>query len=544
MSSKFIEKILFLPILAMLFFPAIQKETGIFPIPALHGDFKLAEKPSPNAKNWMSGEFQSKFNRYIEDHIGFRNLLVRLTDQIDFSLFNETRAEGVVIGKKDMLFEYDYIRAVAGGDFLGEKVIDKRIRRTKFLQEYLKREKNIDFFVVFEPGKASFYPEYIPDRYQVNRNPETNYEWYTKKAEEYNLNFIDFNKWFKDLKPVAPYPLYAQYGTHWSIYGMSFTVDSLIRYMEKIHDIDMREVSIDTLVLTRKPHKEDYDIAYTMNLLFRMPEHETLAYPEFKFGPRAGKDYPMVLVIADSYFWNIFNTNVPYAVFKNQAFWYFGHWIYPETYRDTLEVPQLNLKKEVEKQDIISLMVTERFLHKYDWGFVDNLYKIYGITSKYDKIYDYMAEILIYTEWFNAVVEKAAKRKIQLSEMLELEARYVYQMKDPQGYMTFMGQEHYEWAIRHDPHWLSLLQKQAEEDHIPVDELIHREAANHFKADYPEAYDTYMKIQQNKNLIRKDKLHMNKVRKEADYYYLTIDEMLQIEAERMLDQDSPLSPTE
>lgn len=518
--------------MGLLILPAIQKESPLIKVKRLHGDYVLASKPVFEWENWFNGKFQEEFDTYLEDHIGFRPLLVRLTNQIDFSLFNLTRAEGVVIGENGYLYEYDYIRAYTGGDFLGEANIDKRMRRVKFVQEHLKKEYDVDFVVVFEPGKASVYPEYIPQNYLETSNVGNNYDSFLKKAKEHGVRFIDYNSYFQMLKDTVPYPLYAHYGTHWTPYGMSFVADSLVRYMEKLRKMEMRTLHVDSIVVEQKPREEDYDIAFAMNLLFRLPDREKLAYPVFSFGPPAWKYLPMVLVVGDSYFWNIFNTNIPYILFKNQAFWYFGKWVYPETYRDTLQVSQLNLRKEVEKQEFVFLMVTERFLHKFDWAFVDNLYKIYGITSKYDKLYDFMAGIWNYTEWFDLIIEKSEKRKIPLSEMLELEARYVYQMTDPDAYMTLHGQEHFEWAIRNDREWFKQVQTKAEEKAIALDDMIRLDADYVFKTSHPEAYERHQRIAQNKQLILQDSLLLEKVRQEAAYYCLTLDEMLQIEAER------------
>jgi hypothetical protein len=531
---KLTEKILFALVMVFMILPAVQKEWKLFHVPDLHGDFVLAERPDYNWDEWYSGNYQTAFDTWLEEHIGFRNTLIRITNQIDFSLFQLPHAEGVVFGKENMLFEYDYIRAYAGGDFLGEKNIDKRIRRLKFVQEYLKKELNIDFVLVFEPGKASYYPEYIPDSYLQNAQPETNYTCFTETASSYDVRFIDFNQWFKELKPNTAYPLYAQYGTHWSSYGTSFAIDSLVSYMENLRNIDLREVIIDTLYVENKARTPDYDIGNALNLYFRLPEHEKLAYPEFKFGPSNGKYFPRVLVIADSYYWNIFNTNLPYALFKNQAYWYFGNLVYPETYKNPTFATNLNLQEEVEKQEIVLLMVTERFLHKFDWGFVDNLYRIYGIESTYDQLYKIKAEIWIYTEWFDKVVAKAEERNIPLSEMLELEARYVYQTKDIHGYMTLRGQEHFEERIHNDPNWLENVRQKAEEEGIDLNEMVRREADYMFKTNHPEAWETYHQIQYNKQHIQDNQSHVEKVKQEAKKYYLTLDEMLQIEAERML----------
>lgn len=520
--------------LLVLVLPALQKEIGLFRVKPLDGDFEYAEKPGFSWSGWMDGTFQSAFNTWLEENIGFRNILVRITNQVDFSLFKMAHAEGVVIGKENQLIEYDYIRAYDGGDFLGEANIDKRIRKLKFIQEYLKAEHNIDFILVFEPGKASFYPEYIPDKYLTRKNPKTNYDYFVKAAHEYNVRFLDLNRWFMDMKGTKEYPLYPRYGTHWSEYGMSFAADSLIRYLEAVRQIDMNDVYIDSLTVELKARKPDYDMGSALNLLFRLPESDSLAYPVWSFEDNPNKPKPMVLTIADSYFWNIFNTGIPYHLFKNQAFWYFGNLVYPEYYKEPTFAINLNLKEEVEKQDIVLMMVTERFLHKFDFSLVENLHKLYAPQSEYDKVYQYKAEIWIFTEWIDKVIAKAEKQNTPFYQMLEEEAKYVYFIKEPENYMTFRGLQHYEESIRRDNNWLGLVKNKANEKGNSLDEMIRMESDYMFKTNYPEAYQRYLKIQEYKEAIRGDANWLAHVQEKANYYYFTLDEMLQIEAEYIL----------
>ena len=113
--------ILFLIILLLLVLPGIQYFTNLFKIGELDGDFILNEKPVFEDSCWFDGSFQSKYNDYIEDHIGFRNFFVRLNNAFDFYINKKSNAEGVIVGKENYLFEYDYIRAYKGDDFIGKK---------------------------------------------------------------------------------------------------------------------------------------------------------------------------------------------------------------------------------------------------------------------------------------------------------------------------------------------------------------------------------------------------------------------------------------
>ncbi len=526
-------KILVILMLAMLVLPGIQKEYPFVKVRKLDGSFVLAEKPEFTWKSWYSGEFQSKFNNYIEDHIGFRDFLVRLTNQIDFSFYRVPHAEGVVIGKEDQFFEYDYIREYFGGDFIGEEIIDKKIRELKFLQEYLKKEKNIDLILVFEPGKASIYPEYIPNWYFKQGKSTTNSEVYLQKADQYEIKYIDFEKYFQQLKNNTEYPIYPQYGIHWSIYGMSFAADSLIRYIENLRQIDMPDVYIDSLKIEQHAKRPDYDVANTMNLLWHLPEKQKLAYPVFRFEDNPQKERPMVLTVADSYYWNIFNTRIPKHLFKNEAFWYFNALVYPDTYIKKTRTSDLNLKEEIEKQDVIFLMVTKRFLYKFDWTFLNKAYNQYAPKSKYDQLYTLIDNICNDSKWFDIVIEKAKLKNMSLGDKLKEDANYVFRINDKEDFMILKGSEYYTEKIKGTPEWFKSIKKKAERKDISVDELILLEADYLFKKEYPELFSKYKAIRDQKEIILNDPSLYARTDSIAKKYYLTFEEALQIEAEKL-----------
>jgi len=530
---KILEKILILVLLIMLVLPAIQKEHPFIKIRDLSGDFVLKQKPSFNWNDWFSGKFQITYDQYLEENIGFRNFLVRLINQLDYSIFKKTHAEGVVVGKENQLFEYDYIRAYIGRDFIGASIIDKKIKKIKFLQQYLKKETNTDLILVLEPGKASIYHELIPKRFLDTKRPNTNYDSFVAKAREHNIRFIDFNNYFKLLKERVDYPLYPKYGIHWSIYGMSFAADSLINYIEHIRQIDIPEVFIDSLMVKRYARRTDYDVGKTLNLLWRLPEKEPLAYPVYRFEDNPEKDKPMVLAVADSYYCNIFNTRIPKNLFKNQAFWYFYSKVYPDTYHKLKKVKDLDLKEEVEKQDVVFLMVTERFLYKFDWSFIDDVYSLYAPSSRYDIVQSFRNRILGNASWFNSIINKAEQKKESLEKMITRDAEYIFSQEDLETYLVYKGPKFYEEKIRSNDKWLSLTRKKAKERNVSLEQMISADAAYMFKQKQPNAYKTFQKIENHKQVILKDSLLLHQTKALAENYYMSFEEMLQIEAEKM-----------
>ncbi|MCK5838582.1 MAG: hypothetical protein KAG99_01980 [Bacteroidales bacterium] len=520
---------LFALIMILLFLSPVQKRYHIFSIKQLEGDFILASKPEFSKAGWFSGKFQDQLTDYLEQHIGFRNLLVRINNQFDFSLFRKTHAEGVIVGKNDVLFEYDYIRAYLGDDFIGEKTWDKKMRRLKYVQEYLKKNKNIDLILVLEPSKARYDPEFIPDRYDLAGRTISNYEFILKKADELEISYVDMNKYYRMLKETASYSMYPQYGVHWSNYGMAFVADSLIKYMENLRQIDMPEMYIDSLEITTHPRPPDYDAGKPLNLLWELP-HKPMAYPVFAFEDNGSKDRPMVLNVGDSYYWNMYNALIPKHLFGNMDYWYFNKLVFPASWADTVHVNTINVQWEVEKQDIVLLMVTERFLHKYDFGFVDNLFKIYTPALEPDFLYNYENRVRMNIGLFDRLAGKANSSNNSLEKLIRSEAEYLFSATNLKKYLEITGPEYYQDIIDNDTTWANSIVEKAKKKKITYDEALWQDSDYIFFTKYPEIHKKYHRLKLYEENILNDSTRMEAVSRKANYYYLTLDEMITQEA--------------
>jgi len=541
--NKTLKNILFIFLLALLVLPAIQHRFKIFKVKPLDGDFILNQKPSYSWASWMDGTFQAGFDSYLEDHIGFRNFFVRLNNQIGFSLFSKANADGVVVGKDRMLFEYDYIRAYTGGDFIGQETIDKKMRRLKFLQGHLKDKFNIDLLFILEPSKARFYPEHIPGRYLKDGRSITNYEYFAQRANELNIRHIDLNKYFRQIKDTSTYPLYPKYGIHWSEYSIPIIADTLINYIGGIRNIELPGYEVEKFIIGDSLADCDYDIGKTMNLLWKLP-HPVMPYPVYSFQENNTGNRPMVLAVADSYYWNFYNTRIPKHLFANEAFWYFNAKVYPDFYLGEKWTDQLDLKTEIEKQDIILLSVTERFLYKFDWGFIDEVYDLYAPDYSGDIIYKYENMIRLHAQWFDSIQQKSERENVPLWQAINNEARYQSFAEEPETFLSWYGVGHYREVINSNRGWKKSIEEKAKKNGTTFDTQLSKDADYVFKTDYPEIHKKYHLIKDFRKQIESDAEWLNKVKEKAAYYYMDVQTMINVDAEYMaglgLEQINPL----
>lgn len=424
---------LLLIIFATLFLPLIQYQFKIIEIGPLFGDISIPQKSHFTNKEWFSGDYQQNEEEFQNSSFGFRELFVRLHNQLKFSFFHAPTANGVIIGKENYLYEENYIKAYTGIDFLGEDSIHKITNRIKFISDTLTK-LNKQLLIVFAAGKASFYPEYIPDVYFPIKG-KTNYKVFSDEIKNSGINNIDFNNWFIEQKDKSKYPLYPKYGIHWSNYGTVLAADSILKQIEYLRKIDVPNLIYNDIKM-KPPEGIDYDVADGMNLLFRFKSFD-MAYPTIKTESSENKIKPSVLVISDSFYWGMYDFGIANS-FSNDHFWYYNKQVYPETFKSELFVEDLALKEEIEKHDVIVVIATEATLPKIGWGFFEQAEKYFrGVKNSQisgfriqKQIRDFKIAISGDKKWMEQIQQKAKERGISADSMLTLDALWIIENKN------------------------------------------------------------------------------------------------------------------
>jgi len=398
----------------------------------LKGAVKKVEKPTLTIKSWLSGDYQMKQEDYINNNFGFRTSFVRLHNQLDYWLFGKVNAKSVLIGKEGYLYELSYIYEYLGRNFLGKDVINSKVATLKSVSDSLS-VRGIDLVILFAAGKASYFPEFFPDSLQSKSKTISNFDYFTDAIDSAGILNIDFNTWFVDIKDTISYPLFTKGGIHWNKYGEYLVIDSLIKYVEKLRGVILPHFNVDDFIITSMPRYRDNDIGDGMNLIFPYST-STLAYPEISIDKSYPFDTIKAMVVADSYYWEMYNEGLSKDVFNNGQFWYYNKKIYSqEPGWATLPVGETDVRAEVEKNDIVFILQTEATLYRFGFGFVEKEYDLYAQedykpvieSPEKQQLNALMRNIRSNKEWYAKVVEKAKKKGITPEEMLLLDARYM-----------------------------------------------------------------------------------------------------------------------
>jgi hypothetical protein len=172
--------------------PAAQWATGFVDISALE-EKRLPAAPPDLSAILLHGDGRTSaaINKWFDDRYGFRALLIRLKNQLDYWAFRHS--DKIFIGGDGWLYmppDFDAaISAERAGDAAAEKVQQQYLKLVGYLAG-----RGIRLIIIGNPIKESIYPQYLPSniptlphesRYQKLRT------WLKSRSE---FDFIDGNE--------------------------------------------------------------------------------------------------------------------------------------------------------------------------------------------------------------------------------------------------------------------------------------------------------------------------------------------------------------
>lgn len=443
-SSRSLYRILFGVIMIVLFLPGMQRWLNISSEPPLQGHVVKADSnPDFSWQNWWSGTFQQDKAAWLNENYGFRNTLLRLHNQIGYSWWNHAYTNWVIVGKENYLFDSKYINSWQGYDFVGQAVIDDKTRKLKALQHELSK-RGTALLVIIAPGKASYFPEYLPDTCKPNKVNTTNYESYVKTFGREQIRTFDVRKWFNILKKQSKYALFPKCGIHWSTYGATIVQDSITGFVSALLERPLPKLEMDEIVVTDSANTIDADIGKGMNLLWE-PKGYPLAYPKFHFPDAEKFKLPSCLVIGDSYYWTHDPHRFHKKVFNTIDFYYYNR-EHHQIGNDRKNVDTTQAWEQCKIHEVVLLYCVDANLNQLGWGFIDQAYQqmTAELTEKKSRweweglspAFRYsltpgtnmnMRTIMGDKAWFESIKQKAADKKISADSMLYLDVEFINQ---------------------------------------------------------------------------------------------------------------------
>lgn len=340
------------------------------------------EKPELNSGSWFSASYQKAMDDYNNDHWAYKEKMVRLNNQFYYKAFNQIRVNNFVIGKENYVFSENYIFSAFGDDLMKEGKINDLLSKAKVIQDTLKR-KGIDLLLVYAPGKGAACREFVENKY-VHPVKTTNHDVFIENSKKLGINYLDLYTYFEKIKSTSPYPLFPRFGHHWSFFGECLAVDTIIKHIEKLHNCDLPSISWAKIDVVDTARSRDADVLKSMNLYKDPPQNMKLAYPEVRFEADSIKNRTRVLTISDSYWYGPVYMGVPQSCFAGGQFWYYYNKVVPSpTLGERIEVWQMDLKKELESNQVVMLLYSDGNLPAFGNNFIYDAYELYTSPKTY-----------------------------------------------------------------------------------------------------------------------------------------------------------------
>lgn len=341
------------------YFPVIIQEP-------LNGAFETPDTTNITISNWIDESFQESISKRNQFNHPLRSALVRLRNQIDYSLFNIAHFYDVLIGENNYIYSEAWAKTGAGQLNKSLDFYKDSIGIFKIFQNY-KKNQGGTFFIMIAPSKERLYSEFLPLEYR--KDTITDYDLLTTSLDENKVNYIDFVKRFKSIQDTIKYPLYGKASTHWTKFGAHLAMIEMFDSLESQCNFKLPYWGVSN-ISEQWPTPEDKDIEQTMNLLFAF-DQKMFAYPSYEFDPKIDSlKKPKIIVISDSFYWGILGSYVPLQVFSStSSFWYYFKTNFENIREASLPLDQVDILKEIKTADAVLMMVGSENMDEFPFGF-------------------------------------------------------------------------------------------------------------------------------------------------------------------------------
>lgn len=174
--------------------------------------------------------YATQFERYYNDHFGFRSWLVYANSWIKYVLFSTSASSRVIVGKEGWLF------------FTGDNVIEDYRNSALFTPQELEqwkthlerkyqwlRQHSIEYLFVIAPNTHTIYGEYLPPHIRkvaATSRYDQLVEYITAHS---NVPILDLRPALFQAKSIGQ--VYSKTGSHWNALGAAVAQYAIAEYL-------------------------------------------------------------------------------------------------------------------------------------------------------------------------------------------------------------------------------------------------------------------------------------------------------------------------
>lgn len=195
----------------------------------------VTDPPPPLQLSWSSitrGDLQKAVGTAIDEAYPLRPLLIRINNEIRFTLFGYISAPGLFQGANGQLVETAYLTEYCsrGTDPSPEERARVAIPKLKAIQAHYRAQNRI-FIHLISPSKVAYMPEPFVHR---TRCPSTEDErkrlvpTYVRLLREAGITVVDTASLIHSLRGAYKVEIFPQGGVHWNMLGVARAAELII----------------------------------------------------------------------------------------------------------------------------------------------------------------------------------------------------------------------------------------------------------------------------------------------------------------------------
>lgn len=373
-------------------FVFVQEKWHPFKLKPLAGVTFTTEKPHLTLQSFSKGNYQRNVEQYSRENFGFREWHIRLYNQINYTLFNQTTCHFIVPGKDGWLFYTEAYNDYYGIEPIHQfKTYDrarewarKNVRMMNKLK-YVLKDFGIEFLCFMAPNKAEVYPEYLPYHQPAPSDAIHTAAYYDSLMTAIDFPHVEMTKWYQNLKDTTSFLLFPKRDTHWR-YSAVYGYDSLFNYMNSLNGFGIPDIRIDRLVKLDTMYCENDE--QTLNLIYPIGNDSPKYRADISVDCGEGCRKPKVLFVGDSFVWDL-ETYMPWRQFLEYVeIWFYNKSAFLGFEKEKHPIGEINRLRSILNADYVVW-----YSSGYQWG-----------LSSYDFVEDALLRLCVTDSLFEAQI--------------------------------------------------------------------------------------------------------------------------------------------
>jgi len=543
--------ILFVLLMVFLFVPIIQEWTGLFPVKPLKGVFEPTPKPELTFDNYKTNTYQTQIEKYVSEHFGLREPVIRLYNQYVWTAFNKTYCHFIVPGKKGYLYY-----ALAVNEHYGlelpkhyksnkeaMKDADAELRQMNKLRHVLK-DYGIELVAFIAPDKPEVYPEYLPRR-DANDTTIHLTDYFSRRMDETGFPYINMTDWFVSMRDTASFPLFPKTDSHWR-YSAIYGYDSLFRFINTLDgEVKFPNIHIGPPVAYESDKLEGDE--ETLNLIFPIRGGKTKYKSDITVEADSTQRKPKVLFVGDSFIWSLGEFMPAKEIMADREVWFYNNTAYIGFDNKTQSVRDIDRLSHILNADYVVFYSAGHQWWEATYGFAkDALLQLCVSDSLFEASVDDYTKKMRNFEGYADMTEEEVRKN--MAYMLRNDPELIPGL-DGEEMPTIRNTERINEAltisrIRGDKDWLNALNFYAVQNGMSPDDALREEARRIALGETSlreeTVIDTAAYIQMKKQEII-DNWHgnpdqMRQMQQKANGRGLTLEEMIEKDAQWIINK--------